>query len=144
MRPPAAWQILNGPRNPSAVCLLLPIRSALRLSRPDSAQAPKRPAAASRAYRPGSGWVDLSGNIKNSPLTCFYKNDLLLYAKKNGLEWREDSTNSSDLYLRNRLRKRIKTLNPSIKQNLIQIWRNQTKIARDINKETAKFSKNSH
>lgn len=94
----------------------------------------------------GTGWRGLavmSAKDIYRPLTCFYKNDLLLYAKKNGLEWREDSTNSSDLYLRNRLRKRIKTLNPSIKQNLIQLWRNQTKIARDINKETAKFSKNS-
>ena len=43
------------------------------------------------------------------PLITFRKNDLLLYAKANGLEWREDVSNQSNDYLRNILRNQVIT-----------------------------------
>lgn len=56
----------------------------------------------------GSGRSGLSslksrqGRIR--PLLDMTKAQILLYAKNNKLEWREDSTNTSDKYMRNRVR----------------------------------------
>ncbi|OGL25674.1 tRNA lysidine(34) synthetase TilS [Candidatus Saccharibacteria bacterium RIFCSPHIGHO2_12_FULL_49_19] len=41
------------------------------------------------------------------PLLKFSKNDLLEYAKQHNLTWREDSSNVSEAYLRNYIRRRV-------------------------------------
>jgi len=57
----------------------------------------------------GSGLKGLSGikfeqnNIIRPLLNC-YKRDILLYLKENHLEYRNDSTNSQNIYLRNKIR----------------------------------------
>ncbi len=57
----------------------------------------------------GTGWrgVAVLASDAYRPLLSMTKKELLAYAKKNKLEWREDSTNASDAYLRNRLRRKL-------------------------------------
>lgn len=51
------------------------------------------------------------------PLLPFSREDIEAYAKAEGIDWREDRSNSSEVYLRNRIRHdiapRLKALNPS-------------------------------
>lgn len=49
------------------------------------------------------------------PLITFRKKDLLLYAKENGLKWREDVSNQSNDYLRNIVRNQVI---PAVEANL--------------------------
>jgi tRNA(Ile)-lysidine synthase len=55
------------------------------------------------------------------PLLPFSREQLEVYAKENGLKWREDSSNASDKYLRNKLRHHVipqlKEANPDLLQN---------------------------
>ncbi|MCW4467917.1 tRNA lysidine(34) synthetase TilS [Flavobacterium sp. MFBS3-15] len=44
-----------------------------------------------------------NGNIVR-PLLPFTRDEILAYAKENNIQWREDSSNASDKYLRNKLR----------------------------------------
>ncbi|HEX8561627.1 MAG TPA: tRNA lysidine(34) synthetase TilS [Flavobacterium sp.] len=50
------------------------------------------------------------------PLMPFTRSEIELYAKENGVEWREDSSNASEKYLRNKIRHELvpvlKELNP--------------------------------
>lgn len=58
----------------------------------------------------GTGWrgVAVMDNERIwRPLLTAVKSEILAYAKQHGLEWRDDSTNASDKYLRNRLRARF-------------------------------------
>ncbi|MFZ4680739.1 MAG: tRNA lysidine(34) synthetase TilS [Flavobacterium sp.] len=52
------------------------------------------------------------------PLLPFSRNEIEVFAKVNNVEWREDSSNASDNYLRNKLRHDVipilKELNPSL------------------------------
>jgi tRNA(Ile)-lysidine synthase len=52
------------------------------------------------------------------PLLIFSRNEIETFAKENNIAWREDSSNSSDKYLRNKLRHDVipilKELNPSL------------------------------
>lgn len=58
------------------------------------------------------------------PLLNFSRNDIEAYAKENNIEWREDSSNASDKYLRNKLRHDIvpvlKTLNPGFMASFLE------------------------
>jgi tRNA(Ile)-lysidine synthase len=51
------------------------------------------------------------------PLLYFSREEVVAYAKENNIQWREDSSNASDTYLRNKIRHDIvpilKELNPS-------------------------------
>lgn len=51
------------------------------------------------------------------PLLTFSRQEMELYAKENNIEWREDSSNASDKYLRNKIRHHLiptlKELNPN-------------------------------
>ena len=49
------------------------------------------------------------------PLISFRKKDLLLYARENGLKWREDVSNQTNDYLRNILRNQVI---PAVESNL--------------------------
>ncbi len=58
----------------------------------------------------GTGWrglapMDTKGVLR--PLISWTKPDIYAYAREKHLTWREDSTNDSDAYLRNRIRKRL-------------------------------------
>ena len=52
------------------------------------------------------------------PLLVFSRNEIESFAKENAIQWREDSSNASDKYLRNKLRHDIvpvlKELNPNL------------------------------
>lgn len=69
------------------------------------------------------GLTGIPGQNRNiiRPLLPFSKADLLDYAEKNRLAWREDSSNSTDKYLRNTIRHRIipelKALHPAFPTN---------------------------
>lgn len=71
----------------------------------------------------GSGLDGLTGIPEQNdkivrPLLIFSRNEIEIFAKENQIAWREDSSNSSDKYLRNKLRHDVipilKELNPSL------------------------------
>lgn len=70
----------------------------------------------------GTGLEGLTGIPKQNdkvirPLLCFTRQEIEHYAKENKIEWREDSSNASDKYLRNKIRHHLipilKELNPN-------------------------------
>jgi len=67
-----------------------------------------------------TGIPEINENIVR-PLLPFSREELETYAKANHLKWREDSSNSSDKYLRNKLRHHVipvlKETNPELLQN---------------------------
>lgn len=64
-----------------------------------------------------TGIPEINGNIVR-PMLPFTRNDILIYATKKKLVWREDSTNSSIKYVRNKIRHKVvpflKELNPNL------------------------------
>jgi tRNA(Ile)-lysidine synthase len=64
-----------------------------------------------------TGIPQQNGNIIR-PLLPFSRNEIEAFAKENKVEWREDSSNASDKYLRNKLRHDVipvlRELNPSL------------------------------
>lgn len=60
------------------------------------------------------------------------KNGITLYSAKNGLVFREDPTNSSDEYLRNRIRHRMN--NFSRKAELFELWEKQKALKLEIDR----------
>jgi tRNA(Ile)-lysidine synthase len=55
------------------------------------------------------------------PLLSFSREEILAYAKKNNIQWREDGSNASDKYLRNKIRHHLvpllKELNPQFMES---------------------------
>ena len=86
----------------------------------------------------GGGWRSVacfdSPDIER-PFLRFSKLEILKMAKLRGLVWREDSTNFSQKYTRNRIRK---TLNFSEKdlESIFKIWQSQIELRREIEKIT--------
>jgi tRNA(Ile)-lysidine synthase len=77
----------------------------------------------------GTGIAGLHGILPKQgciirPLLFTGKDDILAFAKKNKLRHREDSSNTSDKYLRNKIRQKIipvlKELNPKISSTLLK------------------------
>jgi tRNA(Ile)-lysidine synthase len=71
----------------------------------------------------GSGLDGLTGIPQQNgsivrPLLLFSRTEIEIFAKENNVEWREDSSNTSDNYLRNKLRHDVipmlKKINPSL------------------------------
>ena len=64
------------------------------------------------------------------------KADILTYAARNKIAFREDPTNSSDKYMRNRIREIVKTIDPekhfSLNQKMKKLYFSQTKIRDEI------------
>jgi tRNA(Ile)-lysidine synthase len=91
----------------------------------------------------GTGWKGIAalGNTRIArPLLHLSKNDIRMYATAKRLEWVEDDTNSSDVYLRNRLRQKIATSLPDgTKKELLEIWKKQIELKEAIYKEEDKF-----
>ena len=67
------------------------------------------------------GIPELNGKIKR-PLIEFQKKDILEFATNKKLTWREDSSNKSNSYLRNKIRNKIITVNFSLFQNNNLSW----------------------
>ncbi len=81
----------------------------------------------------GTGLEGLTGIPQQNgkivrPLLPFTRNEILAYAEENDIQWREDSSNASDKYLRNKLRHDIvpvlKALNPSFANSFLQTLEN--------------------
>lgn len=64
-----------------------------------------------------TGIPKVNGNIVR-PLLAFSRKEVLNYAKDNDIEWREDASNASNKYIRNKIRHQVlpvlKEINPSI------------------------------
>jgi tRNA(Ile)-lysidine synthase len=88
----------------------------------------------------GTGWRGLgimdSGFITR-PLTHTFKTEIREYAKNNNLQWREDSTNASDKYLRNRIRTKSLNLEIDKKLQLLDLWAKQKRVKKLISGEVA-------
>jgi tRNA(Ile)-lysidine synthase len=92
----------------------------------------------------GTGWRGLAvlGDATlRRPLLHFSKAEIRDYARGHRLEWVEDSTNATETYLRNRLRRRIKLHFPEESETaLIKAWKRQLELKNEIDEEAAKFA----
>lgn len=90
----------------------------------------------------GTGWRGLavldSKDIER-PLLTMTKRQIVHYAKKRGLEWREDSTNADHRYLRNRLRDRLVIVDPETKQWVNDLRDRQVALKAEIDTEASKL-----
>ena len=87
----------------------------------------------------GTGWRGLAvlDSDVYRPLTDITKAEIIGYAKKHKLQWREDCTNASDDYLRNRVRKQTIRLDNDIKRQLLALWVTQKDLKKQIDSEVA-------
>ncbi len=85
----------------------------------------------------GTGWRGLAAMDSDvtRPLTHLTKLEIMNYAKNHNLTWRDDSTNVSDDYLRNRIRHQMLNLDNDIKLQLLGLWAEQKSLKKAINKE---------
>jgi len=84
-----------------------------------------------------TGIPEIKGNIIR-PLLPFTRNQILVYATKNKLKWREDSSNSGIKYARNKIRHKVipvlRELNPSLLdtfQNTLENLKGSQQIVKD-------------
>jgi tRNA(Ile)-lysidine synthase TilS/MesJ len=63
------------------------------------------------------------------------KSEIMAYAKEHNLQWHEDSTNASDAYLRNRMRRKISDLTPDDAWQVRALRARQTEIKKQIDSE---------
>ncbi len=86
----------------------------------------------------GGGWRAVacfdSLDIKR-PFLRFSKLEILKMAKQRGLVWREDSTNLSQKYTRNRIRKTLDFSEKDL-EFIFKIWQRQIELRREIEKVT--------
>lgn len=89
----------------------------------------------------GTGWRGLA--VLDSdilrPLLYITKSEIITYAKKNKLKWREDSTNAGDDYLRNRIRRKIIGLDDDTKRQLLGLWSEQKSLKNTIDSEVKRI-----
>ncbi len=82
----------------------------------------------------GGGWRAIacfdSPDIKR-PFLGLSKCDISKIAKEKKIEWREDSTNFSQKYTRNRIRKNVKFSEDDL-DKIFKIWQKQIKIKREV------------
>ena len=89
----------------------------------------------------GTGWrglvpLDSEGThrIFLSKEYLMDKQKILAYAKQNNIQWREDSTNKEEKYLRNRIRK-YNTVTNEIKKEIYKKWLAQKELKKEIELE---------
>lgn len=89
----------------------------------------------------GTGWRGVAALDSDvlRPLIDTEKSALIAYAKHNGIRWREDSTNASDAYLRNRLRRRAQSLPTDAKRELRALHAQQKVLKKEIEKEVGQL-----
>lgn len=92
----------------------------------------------------GTGWRGLAvfGASIHRPLIDTSKESLKRYAEANGLMWREDSTNTSDRYARNKVRRKTSNLPVDIKRQIRALHAEQTRLRREIDDEVEKLMGN--
>jgi len=85
----------------------------------------------------GTGWRGLAvlDSGISRPLLGSTKSDLIEYARRRNLTWREDSTNATDAYLRNRLRRDIVGLTADQKQQILALRAQQVETKKHIDAE---------
>jgi tRNA(Ile)-lysidine synthetase-like protein len=92
-------------------------------------------------FHRGTGWRGLA--VLDSdilrPLLLLTKSDIVEYATQRKLSWREDSTNAGDKYLRNRLRRSTRDLDPDVKQELLALRSQQLESKRWIDHDIAEL-----
>lgn len=88
----------------------------------------------------GTGWRGLA--VLDSdvirPLTDMTKKEILEYARDNKLKWREDSTNKSEKYMRNRIRRQLSNLDDDSRRQLLALWSSQKQSKKQISQELEK------
>lgn len=88
-------------------------------------------------FKRGTGWRGLA--VLDSdilrPLLQLSKKDLIEYARERNLVWREDSTNASDAYLRNRIRRQMIDIDDETKRELLALRSQQLEGKRQIQAE---------
>jgi len=89
----------------------------------------------------GTGWRGLAvlDSDISRPLMTSTKADLIEYARRRNLTWREDSTNATDVYLRNRLRRDIVGLTTDQKQQLLALRAQQLESKKHIDTEVRRL-----
>ena len=70
-----------------------------------------------------TGIPEIQGNIVR-PFMIFSRNDILVYAAKKKILWREDRTNSSIRYVRNKIRHKIIPVLKELNPNLLDTFHN--------------------
>jgi len=74
-----------------------------------------------------TGIPEINGSIVR-PLLSFSRSEILIYATKNKIQWREDQSNSSIKYVRNKIRHKVvpflKELNPNLLDTLTNTLEN--------------------
>lgn len=90
----------------------------------------------------GTGWRGLcslrSTRHTLRPLLHVPKRDIEAYARTHRIAWCHDSTNDSDRYLRNRLRRKIASnLDSPRRARLLELWRAQCELRVEIEREAA-------
>ncbi len=86
----------------------------------------------------GTGWRGLA--VLDSPdilrpLLSMTKKEIIDYAKKNDLQWREDATNSDMKYLRNNVRQKLKDLDDETKELLRRYRQRQVFLRQMVDNE---------
>jgi len=91
----------------------------------------------------GTGWRGLAVFGDSSitrPLLSMTKNEIYEYALHHSLEWVEDETNQTRAYLRNRLRRKLYTLDDSVRSRLVELCKRQVEVKQKINEEAERFA----
>lgn len=85
----------------------------------------------------GTGWRGLAVLDSDClrPLLDMDKQTLIAYAKRYGIAWREDSTNQSDAYLRNRIRKKASDISDDTKRQLRALHARQRELKGHVSAE---------
>lgn len=92
----------------------------------------------------GTGWRGLAVMNRpgiSRPLLGWSKARIYKYALDHRLEWVEDASNHSSLYLRNRLRAAVLSLPSKTHQGLVELRLRQLQLVRDIDHETGRVSR---
>lgn len=82
-----------------------------------------------------AGYSSLKSGPILRPLIDFSKAEIIDYAENNKLTWREDPTNQSERYLRNRVRRQLEMIDLQTRQQLVSISQEN----RDRNQEMDKL-----
>lgn len=92
-----------------------------------------------------TGIPSINGNIAR-PLLAFSRDQIMMFAIKNSIEWREDKSNASLKYIRNKVRHKIlpvlQDINPNILDSFKKTLEHLNESQDIINKEVEKISEN--
>lgn len=89
----------------------------------------------------GTGWRGLAvlDSDIHRPLLSMTKAEIVVYAQEHDVQWREDSTNQSDAYLRNIVRRKLHAMPGDNVWQLAALRSAQTELKQAIDIEVAKF-----